>query len=92
MNIRWLKKADGTKVLQYLSVTNTRTGVETWRDVETIEDKPKAREFWLMRVPGHRIGEAMNHYHILEQPNFETCKKMGAELIHVREVLNEDAR
>lgn len=49
MDLRWLQRADGSKVLQTMPVILDRHGdpIETdeWYDVPTVEEPKRAREF-----------------------------------------------
>jgi hypothetical protein len=44
MNLRWLKKADGQKVLQMMSYNAVQWSDE-WEDIPTVEEPRQAREF-----------------------------------------------
>lgn len=87
MQLRWLEKADGTKVLQeclgvipdpHLVVNGPSSFSSYWRDIPTVKEEKKPRE-WVVRADTHTI---YNHY-------CDHCRGRGA-YVRVREVLEDE--
>lgn len=56
MNLRWLEKADGTKVLQIRSgESNGDAYIMDWRDVPTEKEPRLPREWTIWVEPGDRV-------------------------------------
>ena len=78
MNLRWLEKEDGTKVLQESSLSSCGLYV----DIPTVKEERKAREFWIQPSD---LGEKLNAMSVMETDNQIDFITLG--YIKVREVL-----
>lgn len=93
MNLRFLEKADGSKVLQYYNDDLIHAEEHNWFDVPTVKEPEKAREFWIevnANSMEHRAFDECNSFGI------GTIRFKGAKgpdmsrLIKVREILEDE--
>lgn len=79
MNLRWVEKVDGTRVLQYMHAEDATGKGCPWTDIPTVKEERKPREFWIYKSKVHEHWLA-----------YETEPAKDRNAFKVREVIKDE--